>query len=116
MNAKQIVLSLVAVDFAALTAYALYDVGFMAMMDAATSSSMAVTLAVDLVLSLSLGVWWMVRDGRRLGINPLPYAVVTALTGSLGLLLFLIKREGVLGDARAAASPGDPGRAQVVGA
>ena len=105
MNTKQIVLSLVALDFAALTAYALVEMGLVGMWETLTSNIMTMTLGADLVIALSLGIWWMVRDGRRHGISPVPYVALTVCTGSLGLLLFLIKREGAMAKAPRGEAP-----------
>ena len=33
----------------------------------------------------------MWRDARAKGVNPLPYVVITLLTGSLGILLYLAR-------------------------
>ena len=96
MNAKQIVLALVAFDFTALTGYALYEMGPAGLWEAMTANIMTITAAVDLCIALFLGCWWMVRDAKQFGINPVPYIILTLFTGSLGPLLFLIKREGAV--------------------
>lgn len=44
---------------------------------------------VDLLLALGIGVRWMWIDARRRGVPALPYAALTALTGSVGLLAYL---------------------------
>ncbi len=50
------------------------------------------TLAtVDLVLALLIGIFWMWSDAKSRNINPLPYVVLTLLTGSIGLLLYLVR-------------------------
>jgi hypothetical protein len=46
---------------------------------------------IDLLLALTIGVSWMWDDARAKGIAPLPYAVLTVVTGSLGLLLYLVR-------------------------
>jgi hypothetical protein len=49
---------------------------------------------VDLCLSLGIGVAWMWGDARQKGISPVPYAILTLLTGSVGLLLYLARHGG----------------------
>lgn len=43
----------------------------------------------DLLLAASVGLYLLVPKARSLGINPLPWAVLTVATGSIGLLAFL---------------------------
>ncbi|UTW56549.1 hypothetical protein [Kordiimonas sp. SCSIO 12610] len=47
--------------------------------------------SVDLVLALFIGIAWMWQDAKNKGINPLPYTVLTLLTGSIGLLVYLVR-------------------------
>lgn len=50
------------------------------------------TLAtVDLVLALIIGIFWMWSDAKKRNVNPVPYVVLTLLTGSIGLLLYLVR-------------------------
>ncbi|THF67862.1 hypothetical protein E7T06_18905 [Deinococcus sp. Arct2-2] len=43
----------------------------------------------DLLLAASVGLFLLVPKAKSLGINPLPWAVLTVATGSIGLLAFL---------------------------
>ncbi|MBI3971218.1 MAG: hypothetical protein HY332_08005 [Chloroflexi bacterium] len=49
---------------------------------------------VDLLLALIIGVRWMWQDARAKGIAPLPYALLTAAGGSVGLLVYLVRHGG----------------------
>lgn len=50
------------------------------------------TLAtVDLLIALFIAVVFMVQDAAAKRINALPYVVLTLLTGSLGLLVYLVR-------------------------
>ena len=98
MNAKQMGLSVVLAGFSALTAYAVYQVGFLGIFELVLAN-VATTLAfVDLTIALTLVLTWMWNDARARGASFLPYALLTLTTGSIGPLLYLIVREG---DARA---------------
>src|SRR5688572_7845476 len=53
-----------------------------------------IVATADLLTALLVGIVWMWRDARAKGVAPLPYALVTLGTGSLGLLLYLIRHDG----------------------
>jgi hypothetical protein len=79
--------------FAALNLYAFEAAGIKGLWDELTpSNAWQMVLGVDLVIALSLVLTWLWRDARAHGRSPLPYVLVTALTGSLGPLLYLLRR------------------------
>ena len=45
----------------------------------------------DLLIALIIAMAYMWRDAQSKGINPLPYVVLTLATGSLGLLIYLVR-------------------------
>jgi hypothetical protein len=94
MNRKQIVLGLVLADFSALTAYAVWQHGFVGVFQLALANWATGLVFVDLVIALSLVLFWMLGDSRERGLAFLPYALLTLAFGSLGPLLYLIRREG----------------------
>ena len=94
MNAKQIGLTVVLCGFAALTGYTVYHYGYLGFFEQETANAATVTALVDLVIALSLVVVWMVRDARARGVSPLPYVLLTVALGSIGPLLYLIRRAG----------------------
>ena len=93
MNAKQIGLGFVLADFSALTAYAVYQVGYVGFFESLFGSIVGITVLADLVIALSLVMVWMGRDARQRGVSATPYIVATLLLGSVGPLLYLIRRE-----------------------
>jgi hypothetical protein len=102
MNWKLIGLGLVLADFTAFSAYALWHYGYVGLFEQAFANLATGQVFVDLCIALSLIVIWMVGDARERGIGVLPYLLATALLGSIGPLLYLIRRE------RAAARPPVP--------
>jgi MFS superfamily sulfate permease-like transporter len=94
MNAKQIGLSVVLAGFSALTAYAVYHHGIVGIFEQALANPAATTLFVDLSISLTLVLAWMWNDARERGASFLPFALVTLVLGSIGPLLYLIRRAG----------------------
>ena len=94
MNGKQIALSVVLADFLALTAYAVYSYGFAGVFEMMTANAVALTLLVDLTISLTMVVVWLFQDARDRGWSPIPYVILTLTMGSVGPLLYLIRRAG----------------------
>jgi hypothetical protein len=92
MNAKQIGLTVVLLDFLALTAYAVVQHGYLGFFEIMLGNAATTTALVDLLIALSLIAVWMARDAREHGISPLPYLVATLVLGSAGPLLYLIRR------------------------
>jgi hypothetical protein len=51
---------------------------------------------VDLVIALTLVMVWMGDDAEQRKVSALPYLVITLALGSVGPLLYLIRRLGVV--------------------
>ena len=94
MNAKRLGLSLVLLAFGGVEAYAVWQVGYLGVFEQALGSVGAVLGFVDLCVALGLVTVWLVQDARDRGISPLPYMIATLMLGSVGPLLYLIRREG----------------------
>jgi hypothetical protein len=91
MNWKKLLLADVLVAFLALTIWAALVRGA-AMIDDLWSPT-GLLLSVDLGIALTLAMVWVWRDARARGVSPIPYIVLTLLTGSAGALLYLLRRE-----------------------
>jgi hypothetical protein len=92
MNRKQLALSaalivLIAVDAYAVNLYGL--VGFFRMVFANFAS---VSTLVDLIIALVLILEWMSDDARERGVSALPFVLLMIALGSIGPLLYLIRR------------------------
>ena len=85
MNLSRPVLLAVALPFAALTAYALNEVGLIGIFTAHMNPGGA-QVFTDLVIALCLLMVWMVGDARSRGITVWPYVVATLTLGSFGPL------------------------------
>lgn len=87
------ILGVVFALFAALNVYALFTAGVSGFIAALTGGNAWNTvLGMDLLISLGLVLTWLWRDAREHGRSPLPYVLVTVLTGSIGPLLYLLGR------------------------
>lgn len=94
MNWKRLALIAVLVDLVALTAYAVYHHGLLSFFALHSMNAVQLQIFFDLVIALSLFLVWMVRDAREQGISAAPYVVLTLTLGSIGALLYLIRRTG----------------------
>jgi hypothetical protein len=94
MNKKQIALAIVLADHVALTAYAIAQYGFVGLFAAALANAATIQVFADLTIALSIVVAWMWQDAREQDISPIPYALLTLGLGSIGPLLYLIRRFG----------------------
>lgn len=79
--------------FGALSALALWDVGYLGILMPHFQSWGGAQVLADLVILAVLGCIWMVEDSRVRGINPWPFVIVTVLAGSFGVLFYLVARE-----------------------
>jgi hypothetical protein len=82
----------VLVAFAAATALAIQQHGYIAFITFALANEATQLLFVDLALSLLLIAAWMIQDARSRGVRYLPYLALAVFFGSVGPLLYLIAR------------------------
>lgn len=95
MNKKQIALGVVLLDFVAFTAYVVVEYGYVGLFEAAFANAATIQVLLDLTIALGLFLAWMWRDARQHGVSPLPYVLLVCSLGSIGALLYLIRRAGL---------------------
>jgi len=93
MTARKIGIGIVLLAFADLTAYAVYQHGVAGVIQLEMANSVTVTAFADLVIALSLIIGWMWRDARERGVSAIPYVLLTLGFGSIGPLLYLLRRD-----------------------
>ncbi len=93
MNPKIIALGVVLLGFVDLTAWAIYQHGYLGFFELVNANAATRLLALDLVISLVLIGVWMRADARERGASFVPWALVTLGFGAAGPLLYLIRRE-----------------------
>lgn len=93
MNWRTLLLTFVLADFAALSFYVMYQVGYFGIWQAGFASAGSLQILVDLVIVCVLASLWLVQDARRNGLNPWPFVAITLAGGSFGPLLYLLRRE-----------------------
>lgn len=94
MNGKQIGLGILLADFLALTGYVLWSYGLVGFFEQELANTATFLGLTDLTIALSMIAFWMWRDAKRRGISAMPYLVLTAVLGSAGPLLYLIRTVG----------------------
>lgn len=92
MPVLSILCLLFAAGFLGLTAYVVAVVGFIECFVGLASTPAGILAMVDLGLMVGCGLYLLVVDARRQGINPVPYVCLTLATGSTGPLLYLARR------------------------
>jgi hypothetical protein len=93
MNWKLFGLWVLLAAFAAFTAYAVWHYGYLGLVDQGLANAATIQVSIDLVIALTIVTVWMVRDARERGLAAAPFVLATALLGSIGPLLYLIRRE-----------------------
>lgn len=93
MTRDQIMAGAVLVDFVGLNVYALASEGIGGLWThLSTMGAWGFVLTADLFIALGLCAVWMWRDARRRGTGSAGHIVLTMLTGSVGPLLYLLRR------------------------
>jgi hypothetical protein len=95
MNPKQVAILVVILLFGALTCVPLYEYGYFGIFELVLANSATVQVSVDPVIALSLLCVWIWSDAKECGISPVPFILITVLTGSFGPLLYFFRRSGL---------------------
>jgi len=90
---KKLGLVFLFLDFMALTVWAAVTGSDAAHLAELTTNPWAIQIFCDLCVAASFGIAWMWQDAKKRGINPLPYAIAVIPTGSIALLVYLLRRE-----------------------
>jgi hypothetical protein len=93
MSIQRVVILAVLAPFTAFSLYAVYVHGYLGIFASALSSVATTLLLVDLTIALSLALLWMHSDMRGHLARFVPYALITFLFGSVGPLLYLLRRD-----------------------
>ena len=94
MNRKQLVLSAALIVLLACDAYSIYLYGYIGFFRVILANFGGFTAFVDLAIALVLILAWMGDDARERNVSMLPFFFLTIALGSVGPLLYLIRRFG----------------------
>jgi hypothetical protein len=92
MNRKQLALSAALIVLLASNAYAVYLYGYIGFFRTVLANFAGVATFVDLIIALVLILAWIGDDARRRNVSAIPYLVLTIALGSVGPLVYLIRR------------------------
>ena len=93
MTRKILALETLLVLFSGLTLWGVLAHGYVGFFEVLASSVAGIVVFTDLVIALSLVLFWMRDDARERSIPFWPYALLTLALGSVGALSYLIHRE-----------------------
>jgi hypothetical protein len=94
MNRKQVALTAALIALLASDAYAVYLYGYVGFFQMVLANFAGFTAFLDLAIALLLILIWMGVDARERKVSAIPYIVITLALGSVGPLLYLIRRGG----------------------
>ena len=94
MNIKQLAAEVILIAFSVFSVYVVYQYGYIGLFEQALTNAATVQVFLDLTISLSLVMVWMWQDAQKQDIAPLPYILLTLTLGSIGPLLYLVRRLG----------------------
>jgi len=98
MNIRILAIGSIFLAFAAYTIWAVLEVGYSGLFLNPVPSIGGLPIGplqilLDLVIMAGIVLGWMVGDAKRRNINPWPFVVITLPLGSIGPLLYLLRRE-----------------------
>ncbi|HSY79365.1 MAG TPA: DUF2834 domain-containing protein [Verrucomicrobiae bacterium] len=105
MNRKQLALSAALVILLACDAYSIYLYGYVGFFRVILANFGGFTAFVDLAIALVLILAWMGDDARARNTSAFPYVILTLALGSVGPLLYLIRRSGSRTERSASMAP-----------
>lgn len=97
MNGKVLLIGSIFLAFTAYTIWAVLEVGYVGLLMNPEPRIGGfpigpLQIGLDLIIMAVVALGWVIRDARKLGINPWPYVLITLPTGSIGVLLYLLRR------------------------
>ncbi len=93
MNRKVIALGIILLAFVAYSTQVVLEHGIVGGFAAAVENSASVQVVIDLVISLILIAIWVYRDASAKDLSAPLYAALVLCLGSIGTLIYLIRRE-----------------------
>lgn len=94
MHSTQLTVGWILGVFSVFSAYVVYEYGYLGLFEQALTNAATIQVLLDLIIALSIVVVWMWRDAQKQRITPWPYLLLTVTLGSIGPLLYLVRRLG----------------------
>lgn len=89
----KLVLLIITIAFAVLTAFSIIDFGVLGIFAEATQNTATLQIFVDLILCALFIIVWLRHDTRRTGRSFPLWAIITLAIGAFGPLLYLLTRK-----------------------
>lgn len=87
---QRIILITILILFSALSATALWQVGYLGLFTQQFANSGTQQVLADLIIAVCICLYWMWYDAKATGRNIWPWIALTLATGSFGPLLYLL--------------------------
>ena len=84
--------ALVLAAFGAFSIWVVATRGYLGFLELARDDRWALQMLIDLAIACSFAIGWMRHDARKRGIKTWPYIVMTILLGSIGVLVYVVRR------------------------
>lgn len=94
MNLKQLTAEVILIAFSIFSVYVIYQYGYIGLFEQALANAATIQVFLDLSIALGLVMIWMWFDARERGVSAVPYIVLTLTLGSIGPLVYLVRRFG----------------------
>lgn len=92
IRTKAVIALLVLATFGAFSLWVVYRHGYTGFLTLSAREPWALQMLLDLVIACGFVIAWMVRDARKHGITVWPYVALTFPLGSIGVLVYLVRR------------------------
>lgn len=92
MNPKTVLVALVLLAFGGFSMFVMWEIGYLGIWQAGISGLGEMQVLVDLVIACAIIGMWMLVDAPERGISPWPYLALVLVGGSLGVLVYLLRR------------------------
>src|SRR5688572_14956001 len=84
--------ALVLAAFGAFSVWVAAGYGYAGFLSLAAREPWGLQMLLDLAIACSFAIGWMRRDGNKRGIKTWPYVATTIAMGSIGLLVYVVRR------------------------
>lgn len=90
---KKILLYLLLAAFGLFSSWVIYVHGYFGLWQTGFANAGTLQILLDLIIACTVLMVWMLQDAPARGLNPWPYVLMTLFGGSIGVLVYLIRRE-----------------------
>lgn len=87
-----LIAALLLATFGTFSVYVVATRGYLGFVTAAENDIWALQMLIDLLITSSFAIGWMVKDARGRGIATWPFVIATIFLGSIGVLVYCVRR------------------------